>query len=167
MKIGKLNSRISRVGQKLKSGIGDAVGKTQKVIQKGERGVVKGINAVASVADSKAARSIQQASLIAGRTLGATGIPELQASGVALTGIGTSIKETRRALPDKIAKQKRDVARSSNKLQGRIASEKEFFDRNINRGVRNVSQISGNELERAPPMSDAQQRFAEMPQYVD
>ena len=53
MKVGKLNSRVARFGQKLKGDINSAVGKTSTVIRQGERGIVKGINAVADVADSK------------------------------------------------------------------------------------------------------------------
>lgn len=164
MKIGKLNSRLNRFGGKLKSDVGNIVGKTQKVIRQGERGVVKGINAVASVADSKEVRGLQQGTLIAGRALGATGIPELQGLGVALTGVGMGVKGAREVLPDKIEKAKKKIALQSNKMQSQVEDKGSLLQRNISRGVKGGSQVAvGNMLEKAPPATG----FEELPNYVD
>ena len=157
MKIGRLNSRVSRIGQKLKQDISGAVGRTTKIIRQGEKGVSKGIGMVERVADSKVVRGVQQGTLIGGRLLGASGVPQLQAAGAGLTSIGMGIKEARAAVPGKLGQVKADVSKASNKLQGRIAAEGAMVSRK-------VGKVTGNELERSVPMEPQRTAAA---QYMD
>ena len=160
MKIGKLNSRIQRLGSKAVSQVSSAVGKTNKVIGKVEKGINKGIGEVAKVADSAVVRGIQQGTGIAGKALMASGVPQAQALGAGLTGIHQGIKNARKAIPDKVNKAQGKVSGLSGKLQGQVSSSAT----KANAAVREVQGKAGNILEKAPPKDDG---WSELPQYVD
>jgi len=123
MKIGKINSRLTRFGSKVRGDISKAVGKTNKTITQVERGVKKGIDAAAKVADSAAVRGIQQGTGIAGRLLQSSGTPLGQAAGGALLSAQQSIKDVRRAIPDKAEKAKKTVGGFAGTAKGSCSSE--------------------------------------------
>lgn len=160
MKIGKLNSRIQRLGSKTAGDISRAVGKTNKVIKQVEKGVNKGIGEVSKVADSAVVRGIQQGTGIASKALLASGVPQAQALGAGLGAVHQGIKNARKAIPDKVSKAQGKVSGLSGKLQSEVSSTAT----KANALVREGQAKAGNVLEKAPPKEDG---WSELPMYVD
>lgn len=159
MKIGKINSRLSRFGSKVRGDISKAVGKTSKVISQAERGVKKGISEVAKVADSEAVRGLQQATKLGGAALMATGTPVGMAAGGALLSAHEGIKATRKAIPDKAEKAKKQVGGVARQAQAQVLAA----GRAATAGVRKAEVFKSNVLEKKEPVS----AMDELPNYVD
>lgn len=159
MKIGKVNSRLSRFGSKLRSDVSKAVGKTSKTISQVERGLKKGVDMASKVADSAAVRGIQQGTGIAGRLLQSTGTPLGQAAGGALLSAQQGIKDVRRALPDKAEKAKKQIGGFAGKARGGVVE----VGKAATAATRRADDIRGNVLER----KERKDLMAEMPMYMD
>jgi hypothetical protein len=166
MKIGKVNSRLTRFGSKVRGDISKAVGKTSKGITQVERGLKKGVDVVASAADSKAVKGLQQATGIAGKALLAGGAlggplaPVALAAGGALTSAHEGIKATRKAIPDKAEKAKKQIGGVAR--QGRATST--MLGREAIAGTRKADEFRKNVLERPEPKANL---MSELPMYVD
>lgn len=160
MKIGKINSRLQRFGQKARGDISKAVGKTNKVIGQAERGVKRGITEVAKVADSAAVKGIQQATGLAGKALVATGNPYGMAAGGALLGAHEGIKATRKAIPDKAEKAKKQVGGVARQARAEVLKTAA----GATGLTRKADEIRKNVLERSPPKENA---MSELPMFVD
>jgi hypothetical protein len=160
MKIGKLNSRIQRLGSKARGDINKAVGKTSKVIQTVEKGANKALGQVTSVTDGKVVRGIQQGIGIAGRALASSGVPQAQVLGAGLIGAQTGLKNLRKAIPDKVEKAQGRVSGASGKLQSGLLSGAA----KASAASRKAEGLAGNALEKKAPEEDS---WDELPQYVD
>jgi hypothetical protein len=166
MKIGKINSRLQRFGQKARSDISKAVGKTNKTISQAERGLKKGVDVVASAADSKAVKGLQQATGIAGKALLAGGAlggplaPVALAAGGALTSAHEGIKGARKAIPNKAEKVKKEIGGVAR--QGRATTT--MVGRETIAGTRKADEFRKNVLERPEPRANL---MSELPNYVD
>ncbi len=160
MKIGKLNSRIQRLGQKARGDINRAVGKTSKVIQSVEKGANKALGQVTSVTDSAAVRGVQQGMGIAGRALASSGIPQAQVLGAGLIGTQTGLKNLRKAIPDKVSKAQGRVSGASGKLQSGLLSGAT----RATAASRRAEELGSNALEKKAPKEDS---WDELPMYVD
>ena len=163
MKIGKVNSRLTRFGGKVRGDISKAVGKTSKVITQAERGAKKAVNAVASVADSAAVKGIQQATGLAGKALLAAG-PALGPAGLvaggALMSAHEGIKASRKAIPNKVEKVNKQI--SGVARQGRATAM--TVGREATAGVRKAEDFKSNVLEKPEPKESS---WDALPQYVD
>lgn len=159
MKIGKINSRLQRLGQKARSDISKVVGKTSKVIGQVESGAKKAVREVGKFSDSTAVRGVQQGLGVAGRLAAMAG-PQGQVVSQGLLGAQESLKEARKALPSKTAKVEARIGKVGGTARekvietGRTATEK----------LRSGESKVGNVLEKAPPKSSG---FEELPFYVD
>lgn len=160
MKIGKLNSRIQRLGSKARGDINRAVGKTSKVIQSVEKGASKAVGEVAKVADSAAVRGVQQGLGIAGRALVATGIPQAAVLGGGLIGAQQGIKGIRKVIPDKVEKVQKRIGGASSKLQSGLMSGATA----ASAASRKAEELAGNALEKKAPKEDD---WSELPMYID
>lgn len=166
MKIGKVNSRLTRFGGKVRGDISKAVGKTSKVITQVERGTKKVVGEVAKVADSAAVKGIQQATGIAGKALIAAapalgiGTPAALAAGGALMSAHEGIKATRKAIPDKAEKFKKQIGGVAR--QGRATAT--MAGREATAGVRKAEAYKSNVLEKPEPQESG---WDALPQYVD
>lgn len=166
MKIGKVNSRLNRFGQKLRGDISSTVGKTNKVIGQAERGVKRGITEVAKVADSAAVKGIQQATGIAGKALIAAapalgiGTPAALAAGGALISAHEGIKATRKAIPNQAEKAKARVGGYAGQARGGVST----LAREATGVTRKADEFRKNVLEREEPKVNA---MDELPQYID
>lgn len=159
MKIGKLNSRIQRFGQKARGDINKAVGKTSKVIQQVEKGASKAVGEVGKFADSGVVTGVQQGLGIASRLAASAG-PQGEALSKSLLGAQQSLKEARKALPGKTEKiQKRIGGASSNLQSGLISGATK-----ASAVSRRAEELSGNVLEKKAPKEDS---WSELPMYVD
>lgn len=159
MKIGKLNSRIQRFGQKTRGEISKAVGKTTKAIGSVEKGAQKAVKDVASVVDSAAVRGVQQGLGIAGR-LALMGGPQGEALSKGLLGAQQSLKDVRKAVPDKAEKVSSRIGGASSKARSGLltgATKATALSRQAEESV-------GNVLEKKAPKEDD---WAELPMYID
>lgn len=159
MKIGKLNSRLNRFGSKVRSDISSSVGKVNKTIKQGERIAKRAVDETAKVADSKAVKGIQQATGLAGRALLASGVPQVQALGAGLIATQEGIKATRKAIPDKAEKAKKQIGGFSANLQSKAIQGGQA----LTSGVRKADEYRKNVLERKEPVN----AMDELPNYVD
>lgn len=160
MKVGKLNSRLSRLGQKARQDISGAVGKTSKVISQVERGAKKAVGEVSKFADSKAVTGTQQALGIAGRLAVGTGTPMGEAIGGSLLGAQKSLKELRKAIPDKAMKVESRIGKVGEQARGKVIEAGRMATEKTRAGESYI----GNALEKKPPKSSG---FEELPFYVD
>jgi hypothetical protein len=160
MKIGKINSRLQRFGQKARSDISKAVGKTSKVIGQAERGINRGITEVSKVADSAAVKGIQQATGLAGKALVATGNPYGMAAGGALLGAYEGIKATRKAIPDKVESAKKQVGGVARQARAEVLKTAT----GATGLTRKADEFRKNVLERPEPKANL---MDERLQYVD
>ena len=159
MKIGKVNSRLTRFGSKIRSDVSKAVGKTSKTISQVERGLKKGVDMASKIADSKAVTGLQQATGIAGRLLQSTGTPLGQAAGGALLSAQQGIKDVRRALPDKAEKAKKQIGGFAGKARGGVVE----IGKASTAATRRADELRENILERKEPRN----LMSELPMYMD
>lgn len=158
MKIGKLNSRIQRLGQKARGDINKAVGKTSKVIQSVEKEASKAVGQVGKFADSGVVTGVQQGLGIASRLAASAG-PQGEALSKSLLGAQQSLKEARKALPGKTEKIQKRIGGASSNLQSGLIS-----------GATKASAVSrraeefGNVLEKKAPKEDG---WSDLPMYID
>lgn len=159
MKIGKLNSRLTRFGSKVRGDISKAVGKTSKVVTQVERGAKKAVGEVAKVADSAAVKGLQQATKLGGAALMATGTPVGMAAGGALLSAHEGIKATRKAIPDKAEKVKKQIGGVARQARATTVA----VGREATAGVRKAEDYKSNILEKKEPMN----AMDNLPQYID
>lgn len=159
MKIGKVNSRLTRFGSKIRGDVSKAVGKTSKSITQVERGLKRGVDLASKVADSKAITGLQQATGIAGRLLQSSGTPLGQAAGGALLSAQQSIKDVRKALPDKAEKAKKQIGGFAERGRQGVME----VGKAATAATRRADDIRGNVLERKEPRN----LMADLPNYVD
>jgi len=159
MKIGKVNSRLSRFGSKLRGDVSKGVGRVSKTITQVERGLKKGVDMASKVADSKAVTGLQQATGIAGRLLQSTGTPLGQAAGGALLSAQQGIKDVRKALPSQSQQAKKKIGGFAGKARGGVVE----VGQEATAATRRADELRENVLERKEPRN----LMADLPNYVD